>query len=73
MGVNGAQGTAASHCRIRPSVRPNAGAPEELAKVKATGATGQFDKAAQIFDQWFGAHSDLKMKRAFTFAPYKQP
>ena len=30
-------------------------------------------KAAQIFDQWFGAHSDLKMKRAFTFAPYKQP
>ncbi len=25
--------------------------PEELAKVKATGATGQFDKAAQIFEQ----------------------
>ncbi|MFT3779511.1 MAG: transporter substrate-binding domain-containing protein [Ottowia sp.] len=30
-------------------------------------------KAAQIFDQWFGAGSDLKMKRSFTFAPYKQP
>lgn len=30
-------------------------------------------KAAQIFDQWFGKDSELKMKRSFTFAPYKQP
>jgi malate synthase len=31
--------------------------PEELAKVKAGGATGQFDKAAQIFEQMAtGAH-----------------
>lgn len=27
----------------------------------------------QIFDQWFGKDSDLKMKRSFTFAPYRQP
>ena len=30
-------------------------------------------KAAQIFDRWFGKDSELKMKRSFTFAPYKQP
>lgn len=28
-------------------------------------------KAAQIFDQWFGKNSELKMTRNFTFAPYK--
>ncbi|MCA0244527.1 MAG: transporter substrate-binding domain-containing protein [Proteobacteria bacterium] len=28
-------------------------------------------RAAQIFDQWFGKDSELKMKRGFTFAPYK--
>jgi len=33
----------------------------------------QSGKAAQIFDQWFGKDSELKMKRSFTFAPYKQP
>ncbi|MDM0030891.1 transporter substrate-binding domain-containing protein [Variovorax sp. J22P271] len=30
-------------------------------------------KATQIFDQWFGKDSELKMKRSFTFAPYMQP
>lgn len=30
-------------------------------------------KGTQIFDQWFGKDSELKMKRSFTFAPYKQP
>ena len=30
-------------------------------------------KAAQIFDHWFGKDSELKMKRDFSFAPYKQP
>lgn len=30
-------------------------------------------KGTQIFDQWFGQDSDLKMKRSFTFKPYGQP
>ena len=30
-------------------------------------------KAQQIFDHWFGKDSELKMKRSFTFEPYKQP
>jgi polar amino acid transport system substrate-binding protein len=50
------------------------GEPRMLAAVNDTltalEASGQ---AAQMFDHWFGKDSELKMKRDFTFAPYKQP
>lgn len=50
------------------------GEPRMLAAVNDTLADlEQSGKAAQIFDQWFGKDSELKMKRSFTFAPYKQP
>ena len=39
---------------------------DTLAELEKTG------KATQIFDQWFGKDSELKMKRSFSFAPFKQ-
>lgn len=49
------------------------GEPRMLAAVNDTLADlEKAGKGAQIFDQWFGKDSELKMKRSFTFAPYKQ-
>ena len=50
------------------------GEPRMLAAVNETlTELEKSGKATQIFDHWFGKDSDLKMKRTFTFAPYKQP
>ncbi|MBO9651238.1 MAG: transporter substrate-binding domain-containing protein [Variovorax sp.] len=49
------------------------GEPRMLAAVNDTLADlEKAGKGSQIFDQWFGKDSELKMKRSFTFAPYKQ-
>jgi hypothetical protein len=54
-------GVRKGEARVRAAVN------ETLADLEKSG------KAAQIFDHWFGKDSDLKMKREFVFAPYKQP
>ncbi|HVZ43165.1 MAG TPA: transporter substrate-binding domain-containing protein [Ramlibacter sp.] len=48
------------------------GEPRLLAEVnRALAQLEQSGEAAEIFDRWFGANSQLRMKRSFRFAPYQ--